>query len=333
MTARPQLLGTATTVKEAIATVDDRTTFICLGVHGQRVSLDETFSTLNGDFSFPPFHWGCRTIVQFLIPGIQAADQKKATTEINRRFDDDAIRARRQVEREATATRPPVPISQAPVPPPDLPFTDDALQAAEKFLKGAKAVDRNVFPTIRTGARNTVGRLKGVKFRIKSSKSLARKITTEVAESGGRLSLQQALDKMTDVNRFTVQYDPRSYARHQLEFRKHLTDKGWKLNKDKNYWRPGPYRGHNTVWETPKGDFIEIQFHTRQSFTIKENVHKIYDKYRVISPTSQTAIRQMNTMTELSSRVNPPPGALDIGPAFDFTSVRIRDYLRRFNFF
>ena len=332
MTARPQLLGTATTVKEAVATIDDRTTFICLGVHGQRVPLTDAFDTLNGSFTYPPFHWGCRTIVQFLVPGITSADPKKSNREIRRRFDIDEDKARRQIQREASATRPPVPIETSPVPPPDLEFTDEALEIAKKRLKTAKATDRRIFDDIVDSATEIKGRMKGLDFRIKKSESLARKITNRARESGGRLSPQQVVDSLTDINRFTVQFDPRSFSRRQLQYRTNLEGRGWSIVKDKNYWRPGPYRGHNTIWQSPGGDLVEIQFHTRQSLAIKERVHVIYDEWRKLSPTSPAAINMTNTMTELSSRVIPPKGAVDIGPAADLTSIRIREYLRRLGF-
>lgn len=62
--------------KQAIATIDGRTTATCLHVHGQVQRIDQPFilccdpweSAKNYGFTaeFPPFHWWCRTVVIFI---------------------------------------------------------------------------------------------------------------------------------------------------------------------------------------------------------------------------------------------------------------------------
>lgn len=62
--------------KQAIATIDGRTTATCLRVHGQVQRIDQPFilccdpweSAKNYGFTpeFPPFHWWCRTVVIFI---------------------------------------------------------------------------------------------------------------------------------------------------------------------------------------------------------------------------------------------------------------------------
>lgn len=57
-------------LKELIAQVDDRTTYICLDAAGQVVEVDRPFYTLSGIYFSPPFHWNCRSIVSFLAEGM-----------------------------------------------------------------------------------------------------------------------------------------------------------------------------------------------------------------------------------------------------------------------
>lgn len=47
--------------KQVLATIDNRTTVVCLHAAGQIRDIDEPFDTLNGPLQRPPFHWGCRS--------------------------------------------------------------------------------------------------------------------------------------------------------------------------------------------------------------------------------------------------------------------------------
>lgn len=91
--------------KQAIATIDERTTDCCLRVHGQIRDVDEPFR-LTGTPRFadevqdPPFHWNCRT-TEVLYH--EAFEQFGVTTDEMR----DAARAELEA-REKTKTRVPI---------------------------------------------------------------------------------------------------------------------------------------------------------------------------------------------------------------------------------
>lgn len=56
--------------KVAVATIDSRTTYVCLAVHGQSVPVDALFVTIAGAYEAPPFHWMCRTVVDITEEGM-----------------------------------------------------------------------------------------------------------------------------------------------------------------------------------------------------------------------------------------------------------------------
>lgn len=68
--------------KQARAVIDDRTTIVCLDIHGVMVPVDQPFDTLAGDFMQPPFHVHCRTLVGPHMPGFVAQARKEANAEL-----------------------------------------------------------------------------------------------------------------------------------------------------------------------------------------------------------------------------------------------------------
>ena len=77
-------------MKQAIATIDDKTTDCCLQVHGQIQPLDKPFQ-LTGEPRYadevdnPPFHWNCRTAEALYTEamedkGITSADMRDAAS-------------------------------------------------------------------------------------------------------------------------------------------------------------------------------------------------------------------------------------------------------------
>ena len=69
------------------------------------------------------------------------------------------------------------------------------------------------------------------------------------------------------------------------------------------------YRGVNTVVQTSDGYLFELQFHTADSLRTKEIVHKLYEEYRQLGPTSKRALALEKEMIEISDQIPIPKGA------------------------
>lgn len=63
-----------------------------------------------------------------------------------------------------------------------------------------------------------------------------------------------------------------------------LETQGYKVLKVKNTFKPGaPYKGVNSQVMSPDGQVFELQFHTPQSFDVKQNVtHGLYERFRLL---------------------------------------------------
>ena len=68
------------------------------------------------------------------------------------------------------------------------------------------------------------------------------------------------------------------------------------------------YKGINTTI-TKNGQVFELQFHTEQSFNLKNNeLHKLYEEAREISTSTERRAELQRQMIELSRQIPTPPG-------------------------
>ena len=154
--------------------------------------------------------------------------------------------------------------------------------------------------------------LEGLNFRLKGEGSLARKILSDSADKGLRLS--EAADAITDVLRYTYQCDTDTLASDFFEIREHLEDLGYDWVKVKNSLgdAAAPYRGVNTKVKTPDGYEFELQFHTAESLEVKEMNHRLYEEQRVLDTSTEDGKARFDeladTMASNASGIAIPPG-------------------------
>lgn len=72
-------------LKQASATIDKRTTPVCLHAAGQIVPVNEPFDTINGKYQNPPFHVHCRTLSIPWVRGMVNDMAAEANSELMRR--------------------------------------------------------------------------------------------------------------------------------------------------------------------------------------------------------------------------------------------------------
>ena len=125
------------------------------------------------------------------------------------------------------------------------------------------------------------GSMAGLKFRLKTVDSLARKITDDARTEG--ISEYVASTLIKDTNRYTAIFDSSSLISSAKEVERSLTEQGWGLKETKNYFGSnGAYQGLHYNFERD-GLYFELQFHTQQSFDIKIANHYDYEVNRNVS--------------------------------------------------
>jgi hypothetical protein len=131
----------------------------------------------------------------------------------------------------------------------------------------------------RVEAADPERRLAGLEHMLKGEDRLKEKMADELRAPG--VTVRQALDKVADGVRFTLEYPPERYAEGVLADVGRIKAEGFQLIKLKNLWHAEQYKGVNSQWRAPEtGTRCEIQFHTPESLEAKELTHEAYERIR-----------------------------------------------------
>ena len=185
--------------------------------------------------------------------------------------------------------------------PKDGQYPTEIVEAAKQQREKIEKVEKEITETLIDLAEKHDSVLIGLKHRLKSIKSLARKINDE---KGNRTAAETA-EEMSDVVRYTATFSPENYVSGASGVIDDLKKQGYSLTV-KNYWQAGdPYQGINIAAVHPNGTRFELQFHTPQSALDKEAIHEIYDEYKVATDPKKR-FQLYNRMTRMAERIAIP---------------------------
>lgn len=183
---------------------------------------------------------------------------------------------------------------------------DDITRSAKKAIHKALQAEPSVTKDLSKATSQCAGRLEGLEFRVKTLDSLRRKIQKE----------PQA--KIRDVLRYTEVSPPKALYVDYQKTMQQMTEKGYQVTDIKNYWNKPymAYNGVNTNLVTPHGYEFELQFHTKESFDLKnDKLHELYEKQRLIDKEKEYDKWQEleNEMFQLSDELERPKQIESIG--------------------
>ena len=155
----------------------------------------------------------------------------------------------------------------------------DSIAAAKAMRAKVAEVEPQITRDMIDAANKHKATMVGLNHRMKSEKSLARKIDDEKdLDFGG--DAERAAANMNDVARYTMEYDGGDYVSGAEGVISDLEGQGYALEV-KNYWADNdPYQGINIAAVHPNGTRFELQFHTPESSAVKGKIHERYQKYR-----------------------------------------------------
>lgn len=118
-----------------------------------------------------------------------------------------------------------------------------------------------------------------LEFRVKDGDSYMRKVRKDAKEKGTQL---KAANDLFDAVRYTQVSDEKNLVQNAKKTLTNLQAEGYNVIGVKNTWKdPGTaYNGVNVKLRSPDGQQFELQFHTRDSLSIKEKIHKLYEEQR-----------------------------------------------------
>lgn len=177
------------------------------------------------------------------------------------------------------------------------------------YYNKAIANEPDITAHVKSVASTTGMRTEGLEFRIKGKESYLRKIASKYDPKGNTYEVK-------DILRYTYTASPDKLVdktNNSIETHRNL---GYNTIEVKNYWldKNNPYNGVNTVIKAPNGQKFELQYHTPESFGIKNGeMHKLYEKQRIITDKeSEQYIALEDKMFEISGTMKIPNGVEEI---------------------
>lgn len=166
-------------------------------------------------------------------------------------------------------------------------------------------------------AKKSGGKLAGLEYRLKTHESYIRKVKSDML--GGRTE-KEVLNSTYDIVRYTNVSKAEDFTDNFHDTIDNLSKKGYNIIRAKNTLSnsSAPYRGINAVIQNSHGLKFELQFHTEQSFQIKQLNHNLYEKIRQDGVSAKEKAELTNQMMDNSLKINAPKGVKNIKP-FDKT--------------
>jgi hypothetical protein len=194
-----------------------------------------------------------------------------------------------------------------------------AVREARRLIADASREAPAVEKALMDVAGKYGGELIGLDFRVKSLDSLARKIRDGALRAPPGTTPAQAVkeqaDEIRDALRYTMELDPATYTTAFDDISATLIAQGFRSAKVKNGWAAdspykGAYKGINSSWVTPSGQVFELQFHTAESFGMKQHgTHKLYEEQRKAGTSAARKAEIEKELLEMFASVPTPAGA------------------------
>lgn len=184
---------------------------------------------------------------------------------------------------------------------------EDLSLSVEKLVEKSQKIEPTITADINNIATKAGGKLVGLENRLKSSYSIKRKIEAEVADG---FSKPLSLNKIRDAIRYTTVFKENDFVTRYKAMQYLLAIEGYKTIVVKNTWKnDSAYKGVNTFIQNEDGDVFEMQYHTQQSFDVKNGLlHKLYEKFRDPKTPIHEKEKLLLEMRKLSSKIKVPEG-------------------------
>ena len=154
---------------------------------------------------------------------------------------------------------------------------------------------------------NSGGKLEGLEYRLKTPSSTYEKIYLREEST--------PISEMNDLIRYTEIFEPSNLAEGTNLSLRQFEANGYTVVKVKNSWCNPKilYNGINTTIISPEGQAFEVQFHTIESFNLKNGeLHSLYEQQRILSNTDPLWDQLRGKMFELSESLQMPDNISEV---------------------
>lgn len=202
-------------------------------------------------------------------------------------------------------------------------------QSAEDYYAESVKKEPQITEALRSAVDNTDAALVGLDYRLKTKDSYRRKVKKEVLDVQEKVNARglkytvtenDVISNMRDVVRYTCLSDKTNFINNYKGITDDLSKKGYSVVRVKNTFKPNaPYKGINTIIQDSNGYNFELQFHTKQSFDLKNGIlHELYEKERLVTTPEAEKELLRKKMKEISDSIVFPD---DIGKIIAFDNL------------
>ena len=190
----------------------------------------------------------------------------------------------------------------------------EARQFAVKLLWQASENEPQITADLQNIAREIFAEMIGLENKFKSKESLTRKL---IDKSYGNIRQMPKKAKIiNDALRYTFILPIETYAENLHQTIEELRNFGYRVPEHKvwNAWQTvgsgidRGYRGVNITVISSQNQKFELQFHTEESFNLKEETHIFYEELRDRNTSSKREIKLIDVLKEAAAHIKRPDG-------------------------
>ncbi len=192
-----------------------------------------------------------------------------------------------------------------------------------KAYEEAKKIEPQITNDLKNICSSIGCKLTGLDFRLKTKESLLRKVNSDLINNPEG-DAKSVVSRMFDIVRYTNISNAKNLTQDYFRCIEKLQERGYTLIRVKNTWlKKVPYKGINCVLKSPNGEQqFELQFHTKQSFDVKDTeMHKLYEEYRLDSTSESRRVEIENEMFKLSNNLEIP---FNVGKISDYDETKVK---------
>ena len=188
-------------------------------------------------------------------------------------------------------------------------YTPKTEKLSKTIYNNAKNKEPKITNDVMNSSNKAGGQIYGLENRLKTEKSIHRKIVDDSVDKG--ISVEQSANQLKDAVRYTTIFDDDNFVNSYNVFKKDLKKKGYEEVRCENYfdlYKKGlsKHKSVQSQFKDPDGYVFEVQFQTRESQRAKDKKVPIYEERRRSGKTKERAEELENEMVKLAERVPDP---------------------------
>lgn len=186
---------------------------------------------------------------------------------------------------------------------------------AERLYEKASRSEPKITKVVSGVIKSTGAKMYGLKNRLKTKESLARKIDTEAQAKN--ISVVEAAKTIKDSIRYTSVSDDSHFTDNYFAVKENLRKQGYIETRCRNYfdlYRQGKanHKQITSVYEDKLGNKFELQFQTPSSIKAKELKTPLYEETRQLGIDKKRERKLIAQMNELAKQVKTPKDVYSI---------------------